>query len=79
MNNNNDDDDNNNNNNNNNINNNNNNNNLGNVYSNTLTRVQLGEEGRLHLLFLKIEKSVLILERKALIVSNFGLNFPFKM
>ena len=28
--------------------------------------------------FLKIKKSILILERKALIVSVFGLNLPFK-
>ena len=36
-------------------------------------------EGRPPLSFLKIEKSVLILERKTLIVSIFGLNVPFKM
>ena len=48
------------------------------AYSATLTGAQLGGEGRTPLLFLKIEKSVLILERKALIVLIFGLNFPFK-
>ena len=36
-------------------------------------------EKRPPLSFLKIEKSVLILERKALIVSIFGLNYQFKM
>ena len=30
-------------------------------------------------LFLKIEKSILILEKKALVMSIFWLNFPFKM
>ena len=49
------------------------------AYSATLTGAQLGEEGRSPLPFLKIEKSVLILERKALIVFIFELNFPFKM
>ena len=36
------------------------------------------DEGRPPLLFLKTGKTVLILERKALIVSIFGLYFPFK-
>ena len=49
------------------------------VYSATLTGAELREEGRPPQLFLEIEKSVLIFERKALIVSIFGLNFPFKM
>ena len=43
---------------------------------------QLGEEeGRVEasLALFEIEKSVLILERKALIVSIFWLNFPFRM
>ena len=42
-----------------------------------ITSMQLRGEGRAPLPFLKIEKSVLILERKPLIVSIFGLLFPF--
>ena len=48
-------------------------------YSATLTGAKLAGEGRPPLPFLKIKKSVLILERKTLIVSIFGLNVPFKM
>ena len=49
------------------------------AYSATHTGPQLGEEERPPLNFLKIEKSVLILERKDLIVSILGLNFQFKI
>ena len=49
------------------------------AYSATLTGVQQGGEWRPRLPFLKIEESVLIFEKKALIVSSFGLNFPFKI
>ena len=50
-----------------------------NAYLATITGAQLGRRGRPPFLFFKIEKSVLILERKAPIVSIIGLNFPFKM
>ena len=50
-----------------------------NAYSATLTGMQLRVRGEAPLLFLKIEKSVLILGRKVLIISIFGLNFLFKM
>ena len=46
------------------------------AYSATLTGVQLEGEGRPPLPFLKIERRVLILERKTLIVSILGLNCP---
>ena len=56
------------------------------VYSEILMHIQphsqeckLEKRGEASSVFLKIEKSVLIFERKALIVSTFGLNFPFKM
>ena len=51
------------------------------AYSATLTSAQLEVEegGEASPAFLKIEKSVLILEIKILIVSIFGLNFPFRM
>ena len=48
-------------------------------HATTLTGAQLGGEGKPPLPFLKIEKGVLIFERKALIVSIFELNFSFKM
>ena len=45
-----------------------------------ITGTQLGGEGgRPPLPYLKTEKSTLILEKKALIVSILGLNLPFKM
>ena len=50
-----------------------------NAYSATLTGMQLRVRGEAPLPFLKIEKSVLILGRKVLIISIFGLNFLFKM
>ena len=49
------------------------------TYSATFTGVQLERRGKPPLLFLKIEESALIFEKKALIVFIFGLNFPFKM
>ena len=50
-----------------------------NAYSATLTGMQLRVRGEAPLPFLKIEKSVLILGRKVLIISILGLNFLFKM
>ena len=38
-----------------------------------------GREGRSPLSFLKIDKNVLILEKKVLIVYIIGLNVPFKI
>ena len=51
------------------------------TYSVTLKGAQLGEESRgsLRFLFLIIEKGALIWEKKALVMSIFGLNLPFKM
>ena len=49
------------------------------VYSATLRGAQLEGEGKSTLSFLKFGNSALILERKALIVSIFELNFIFKM
>ena len=49
------------------------------TYSATLTGTQLKRKGRPPLPFLKIEKNCLILERQALIVTIFGLNFTFKI
>ena len=56
------------------------------VYSGILMYIQShsqtfnwGREGGLPCSFLKFEKSALILGKKALIVSIFGLNFPFKI
>ena len=50
------------------------------AYSVTLKGAQLGEESRgsLPFPFLIIEKGALIWENKALIMSIFGLNLPFK-
>ena len=46
------------------------------AYLDTLTGAQLGGEGRTPMSFLKIENSAQILEKKALIVSFFQLQFP---
>ena len=51
---------------------------IGAIFSHTYRRSTKGEKGRPPLPFLKIEKSVLILERKALIVSIFDLNYQFR-
>ena len=49
------------------------------AYWSTLKGVQLGRRGAdLSCPFLKMEKNALIWEKKFLIVSIFGLNFPFK-
>ena len=47
------------------------------AYSVTLTGAQLGERGEASPALFEIEKSVLIFEIKALVVSIFGLNFPW--
>ena len=49
------------------------------AYSARLIGAQPGGEGKPPLPFLKIEKSASIFERKVLIMSIFGLNFPFKL
>ena len=49
------------------------------AYWSTLTCVQLAGREEASPALLKIEKNVLILERKVLIMSIFGLNFPFKI
>ena len=46
------------------------------VYTGTLKGAQLGRSGEASPVFFK---SALILERNTLIVTIFGLNFPFKM
>ena len=49
------------------------------AYCSTLTCAQLAGREEASPALLKIEKNVLILERKVLIMSIFGLNFPFKI
>ena len=51
---------------------------LMNIQSHLQARHQREDEGKLTLLFLKIERSVLILGKKSLTVLMFQLNFPFK-
>ena len=48
------------------------------IKSHSQARSKGGEGGRPLLQFLKIKESVLMLKRKALIVSITGSNFPFK-
>ena len=49
------------------------------IFSHIHRRSVNGERGGLPCPFLKIKKSVLILERKALVLSIFGLNFSLNM
>ena len=49
------------------------------MYIQPYSQAKLEGKAEASLPVLKTDKSVLVLERNALIVSNFGLNFPFKM